>query len=140
EGHDAIVEQFRSALEAGRLATTYLFVGPEGIGKRSFAQKLAQVLLCKANDPARMQPCGQCESCRLAAVGNHPDLIEVSRLPGSKFLKVEQFIGSQERRNQQGFCHDISLRPMIGRRRVALVDDADWFTPESANSLLKTLE
>jgi DNA polymerase-3 subunit delta' len=29
---------------------------------------------------------------------------------------------------------------MLGRRRVAIIDDADWFTPESANCLLKTLE
>ena len=140
QGHDAVVEQFRGALVAGRLATTYLFVGPEGVGKRSFALKLAQALLCTGSDPVRLEPCGQCESCRLAAAGNHPDLLQVARYTGTKFLKVEQFIGERERRNQEGLCHDISLRPMISRRRVAIIDDADWFTPESANCLLKTLE
>ena len=140
EGHDAVVEQFRGSLAAGRLATTYLFVGPEGVGKRSFALKLAQALLCTGSDPVRLEPCGQCESCRLAAAGNHPDLLQVARYTGTKFLKVEQFIGERERRNQEGLCHDISLRPMISRRRVAIIDDADWFTPESANCLLKTLE
>jgi DNA polymerase-3 subunit delta' len=140
EGHDAVVEQFRGALAAGRLATTYLFVGPEGIGKRAFARQLAQALLCTASDPVRLEPCGQCESCRLAAAGNHPDLIQVARQTGTKFLKVEQFIGERDHRNQEGLCHDVSLRPMLGRRRVAIIDDADWFTPESANCLLKTLE
>ena len=47
EGHDAIVERFRSALETGRLASSFLFVGPRGVGKRSFALKLAQALLCQ---------------------------------------------------------------------------------------------
>jgi DNA polymerase-3 subunit delta' len=140
QGHDAVVELFRGALVAGRLATTYLFVGPEGVGKRAFALQLAKALLCTATDPTQLAPCGQCESCRLAAAGNHPDLITVQRQAGTKFLKVEQFIGPQERRNQEGLCHDVSLRPMLGRRRVAIIDDADWFTPESANCLLKTLE
>ena len=140
EGHDAVVEQFRRTLAAGRLATTYLFVGPEGIGKCSFALQLAKALLCPVGDPAALEACNQCESCRLAAAGNHPDLLRIERQSGSKFLKVEQFIGDKDHRNQQGLCHDVSLRPMLGRRRVAIIDDADWFTPESANSLLKTLE
>src|SRR5689334_4767753 len=140
QGHDAVVEQFRQALTAGRLATTYLFVGPEGIGKRAFALQLAKALLCTASDPTALEPCGRCESCTLAAAGNHPDVLLVERQSGTKFLKVEQFIGPRERRNQEGLCHDIALRPMLGRRRVAIIDDADWFTPESANCLLKTLE
>lgn len=140
KGHDAIVEQFRQTLAAGRLATTYLFVGPEGIGKRTFAWQLGKALLCTVHDAAILNPCGCCESCVLADAGTHPDLHLVERHAGTKFLKVEQFIGPQERRNQEGLCHDISLRPMLGRRRMAIIDDADWFTPESANCLLKTLE
>ena len=139
QGHDAVVEHFQHTLAARRLATTYLFVGPEGVGKRALALKLAQALLCTVRDAAALDPCGQCESCRLAAAGNHPDLLTIQR-EGSKFLKVEQFIGDREHRNQEGLCHDISLRPMLGGRRVAIIDDADWFTPESANCLLKTLE
>ena len=140
QGHDPIVQQFRETLAAGRLATTYLFVGPEGVGKRTFALKLAQSLLCTASEPTALAPCGQCESCRLFAAGNHPDFQLVERERGVRSLKVEQFIGDRDHRNQEGLCHDISLRPILSRRRVAIIDDADWFTPESANSLLKTLE
>jgi DNA polymerase III subunit delta' len=138
--HDAIVEQFRHTLAANRLASTYLFVGPEGVGKRTFARKLAQSLLCTESDPAALAPCGHCESCRLFDAGRHPDFTQIQKLSGTNSLKVEQFIGPRERRNQEGFCHDIALRPMLSRRRVAIIDDADLFTPESANSLLKTLE
>lgn len=140
QGHDAVVQQFRETLAAGRLATTYLFVGPEGVGKRTFAFKLAQSLLCTESDPAALSPCGQCESCRLFAAGSHPDFSLVQKMSGTNSLKVEQFIGRREHRNQEGLCHDISLRPILGPRRVAIIDDADLFTSESANSLLKTLE
>jgi len=139
-GHDDIAEQFRQTLTVGRLASTYLFIGPEGVGKRTFALKLAQALLCMENDPARLEPCGQCESCRLVAVGNHPDLDVIGLLPGKRELLIRQFIGEDETRNREGLCHNLALRPMLGQRRVAIIDDADWLRIESANCLLKTLE
>ena len=42
DGHDDVVEQFRRALVHGRLASSFLFAGPAGVGKRTFALKLAQ--------------------------------------------------------------------------------------------------
>src|SRR5687768_7436957 len=140
QGHDAVVEHFRQTLAAARLASTYLFVGPEGVGKRSFALKLAQVLLCLRNDPAEMSPCGECDSCRLAAAGSHPDLDVVGLLKDKRNLLISQFIGEDQSRNREGLCHNIAMRPMLGGRRVAIIDDADRLTTESANCLLKTLE
>ena len=85
-GHDEIVERFRQTLAAGRLASTYLFVGPPGIGKRRFAMELARSLLCTESPDAALEPCGQCDSCRLFAAGNHPDL-EVVGLPPDKSVE-----------------------------------------------------
>jgi DNA polymerase III subunit delta' len=139
-GHDDVVEQFRQTLSLGRLASTYLFVGPPGIGKRRFALELAQALLCTEADAASMEPCGRCESCRMYAAGNHPDL-ELIRLPADKStLPIDLFIGDRDHRNQEGLCHRIGLKPFFGRRKVAIIDDADHFGIASANCLLKTLE
>jgi DNA polymerase-3 subunit delta' len=139
-GHDNIVERFRQTLAAGRLASTYLFVGPPGIGKRRFALELAHALLCTEVPETALAPCGHCESCRMFAAGNHPDL-QVEGLPQDKAtLPIELFIGDREHRNQVGLCHQLSMKPFFGRRRVAIVDDADRFSIPSANCLLKTLE
>lgn len=138
--HDDVVDRFRRTLAAGRLASTYLFVGPDGIGKRTLALKLAKALLCRGTGAASLDPCGVCESCLLADARNHPDLHVVQRIAGKKFLLLEQFIGDRDHRHRTGMCHEISLRPMVGRRRVAIIDDADWLNQESANSLLKLLE
>lgn len=139
-GHDTVVEQFRQSLIKGRLASSYLFLGPQGVGKRSFALKLAKALLCTTADPADLLPCGNCDSCRQFDAGIHPD-IDVVQLPeGKRWLPLELFLGDREHRNQTGLCHNIALRPMMGRRRVAIIDDADGLTIESANCLLKTLE
>ena len=57
-GHERIRDQFAVAVAQDRLASTFLFLGPAGIGKRTFAIKLAETLLCpRALD---FEPCGTC--------------------------------------------------------------------------------
>lgn len=140
EGHDEVAQQFRRALDRDRLASTFLFVGPEGIGKRSFAVKLAQALLCQARPAAALEPCGGCASCSQVTAGTHPDLLQISKPRDRSAIPVELLIGSGERRMHEGLCHDISLKPFMGGRRIAIIDDADHLNEEGANCLLKTLE
>ncbi len=151
-GHDDQAERFRATLRRGRLASTYLFVGPSGIGKKRFALALAKSLLCQnisKDDP--LEPCNHCESCRMFEAGNHPDLERVSLellpllLPRVKKkdytkLPIDVFLGDQGHRNQEGLCHRIALKPFLGGRKIAVIDDADLITSDSANCLLKTLE
>ncbi len=140
EGHDEVVQRFRTMLARGRLAHTFLFVGPPGIGKRTFATRLAAALLCPAREAEALDPCGVCPSCLQVAAGTHPDLLQVAKPADKSFIPLELFIGPKEKRMQQGLCHDISLKPFMGGRRVAIIDDADYLNEEGANSLLKTLE
>jgi len=139
-GHDDVVHQFRRTLASGRLASTYLFVGPPGVGKRRFAMELAHSLLCIESNQAALEPCGKCDSCRMFAAGNHPDLDLVGLPPDKAMLPIELFIGDRDHRNQEGLCHRIGLRPFFGRRKIAIINDADHFGIPSANCLLKTLE
>ncbi|HUY91411.1 MAG TPA: DNA polymerase III subunit [Pirellulales bacterium] len=139
-GHDEIVEQFRRALARGRLASTFLFVGPEGVGKRGFALRLAQCLLCQERPAEQLEPCGQCASCTQVLAGTHPDLLQVAKPRERSEMPVALLIGSGERRMHEGLCHDISLKPFMGGRRIAIIGDADFLNEEGANCLLKTLE
>jgi DNA polymerase-3 subunit delta' len=139
-GHDDVVERFRRTLRSGRLASTYLFIGPNGIGKRRFAMELAQSLLCGEADETALAPCTTCESCRLFAAGNHPDFELVEKEADRSELRIELLVGDQKHRYQEGLCRRIALRPSLGRRKVAIIDDADLFSLGSANCLLKTLE
>jgi DNA polymerase III subunit delta' len=139
-GHDAIVERFRRTLEADRLASTYLFVGPSGIGKRRFALQLAHALLCTESADTLLKPCGHCESCRMFSTGNHPDLDVVGLRPDKSELAISQFVGFDDLLKQPALCQRIAFKPFYGGRRIAIVDDADHFNLSSANCLLKTLE
>jgi len=140
EGHDEVVERFRRALARGRLASAFLFVGPRGIGKRTFAQRLAQALLCQASPPNALMPCGQCDSCVQVRAGTHPDLTTIEKPAGKSAIPLELLLGDKEHRMREGLCHAISLKPFMGGRKVAIIDDADDLNEEGANCLLKTLE
>ncbi len=140
EGHDDVVERFRRAIARGRLASTFLFVGPAGIGKRAFADHLAQSLLCPYADAQTLVACGRCDACVQVASRTHPDLQIVEKPPDKSAIPVAAFIGEDNRRMREGLCHDIALKPFMGGRKVAIIDDADYLNEEGANSLLKTLE
>jgi DNA polymerase-3 subunit delta' len=139
-GHQGPLSRFKTSVARNKLASTYLFVGPEGIGKRTFALKLAQAVLCETNPIERLEPCGQCSGCVQVEKRTHPDLILVSKPNEKSILPVELFIGKGDKRRRQGLVYEIGLKPFCGGHRIAIVDDADYFNAESANCLLKTLE
>lgn len=140
EGHDAQIDLFRRAVQNGRLASTFLLVGPAGIGKRRFAIELAKSLLCETNPEEMLQACGNCPSCIQIDAGSHPDMETVSKPRDRAFIPVEVFIGDRDHRMREGLVHRMGLKPFRGGRRIAIIDDADFLRAEGANCLLKTLE
>ena len=130
-GHDHLVEELRKTLAQGRFPHALLFVGPEGVGKNTFALKLAQALLCERSPEAALDPCEICPSCLQIKAGTHPDLLTVARPEEKHELPIKII---------RELCLDLGLKPMRGSRRVAIVDDADDLNDEAANAFLKTLE
>lgn len=130
-GHDGVVEQLRRALAENRLPHAFLFVGPEGIGKRTFAIKFAQGLLCERRAPEALDPCGVCPACVQVRGGSHPDLLTAAKPEDKHDLPIAVI---------RDLCHDLGLTPARGGRKVAILDDADDLNDEAANAFLKTLE
>lgn len=139
EGHDAVAAMFAAAEAHGRIAGSYLFIGPPGVGKGAFARALAKSLACPAPQPG-LVACGRCASCVQAAAGSHPDIDIVAKPEDRATIPLEAFIGDAEHRMREGLCWRILLKPALGGRKVAIVLDADHLTDEAANCLLKTLE
>jgi DNA polymerase-3 subunit delta' len=130
-GHDRVVDDLRRALAQGRFPHALLFVGPEGIGKHLVARTLAQALLCERRPEEALDPCGACPSCLQVMAGTHPDVLAVARPEDKHELPIKSI---------RDLCHDLSLKPMRGQRRIAIIDDADDLSEEAANAFLKTLE
>lgn len=139
-GHERPKKWFEVALKQNRLASTFLFVGKDGIGKRTFAKLLAKSLFCKNSDHTTLRFCGHCEACVQVDASTHPDLIEIGKPADKSTIPVDLLIGPPEARMREGLCHDIRLKSFYGGRKVAILDDADTLQEEGANCLLKTLE
>ncbi len=139
-GHREQREMFRRMLRRHRLASGYLLVGPEGVGKRRFVQCLAECLLCQSHDPEDLEACGECAGCKPFQAGSHPDFLSLGCPEGKRELPIELFVGPRDRRGQAGLCYELSLRPLPGSRKIAVIDDADLMNDPAANALLKTLE
>jgi len=139
-GHDRQFQWFHQQYSSGRLGSSFLFVGPSGIGKRTFALKLAQALLCDEDPDGSLVPCETCSACQQVKSSSHPDLLTLRKKDDKSVIQVSQLVGEKERRMREGLCYDISLKPYYGGKRIAIIDDADYFNEESANALLKTLE
>ncbi len=133
-GQDRAVQTLRGALGRGRLAHALIFAGPPGVGKRSTALALATALFCK-NEPGL--GCGACEDCHLMETGGHPDLFveDLARAREEKATATRLSIAQIRRARSQ-----LSMRPVMGDKKVGLVDQAELLTTDAQNALLKTLE
>ena len=139
-GHRSVIHEFQAKLDNGRLGSTFLFIGASGVGKRRFAHKLAQCLLCRTTSEARLTACGSCATCRQVLAGTHPDLEQIAKPEDKSFIPVEFFIGDKQHRMREGLCPRIAMKPVRGGRKIAIIDDADFLNQEGANCLLKILE
>lgn len=120
----AVAKRSLEGAIANGTVQAFLLSGPPGMGKLALAREAARRLLCGGGDPA-----GECRSCRLATLREHPDLVE---------LEPE---GEQWRIGEIRRLGEItSRRPALGDRRVIILRDLRGLTAEAANAFLKLLE
>lgn len=125
-GQDRILALLDYSLKNNSVAHAYLLVGPRHVGKGTLALNLAQALNCDGINP----PCGQCRSCRRILENKHADVISIG-------LNSRTEIGIDDIRELQ---HLATLPPYEGKYKVFIIEDAEYFSTEAANSLLKVLE
>jgi DNA polymerase-3 subunit delta' len=131
EGQPRAVALLRRALEGGRLAHAWAFIGPPGSGRTTTALAFAQALICERGG------CGQCRACLQAVQGKHPDVHVLTPTPPESNPKGARAIRIAAIRELE---RQASLRPVTARHKVFVIDDADRMTGESPQAFLKTLE
>ena len=132
EGQPRPVALLRRALESGRVAHAYAFVGGAGSGRTTTALAFARTLLCETGSG-----CGRCRPCRLGAELKHPDLHLIVPTPPEANPKGARAIRIGAIRDLE---RQAALRPVMGRHKIFVLDDADRMTGESPQAILKTLE
>lgn len=128
-GRAALHERLQELVRQHRLPPVLLFTGPPGVGKRSCARALAAWLNC-GEAPNAPDACGECPPCRHTAAGTFADLLVV-QAGGKKEMGIDRA------RELRQF---VSLEPVHGRQRIALIEEAERLTVPAQNALLKVLE
>jgi DNA polymerase-3 subunit delta' len=150
---NALWQQIAAA--PGRMPHALLLHGGRGIGKRHFAQTLAQALLCETPDEQALA-CGHCSGCQLMAADNHPDLRwlvpevdqpvreevegeadDSAAAAPAKVTKASRAILIDQVRAIGEF---LALAAHRGGRRVVILAPAEALNGPAANALLKLLE
>ena len=116
-------------------AQTFLWSGPEGAGKKSYALSLTRSLFCKEGPV-----CAGCATCRQVLNRTHPDLFWVHR---------DHFWSDDPKdREKQGIVVNVAKHlseklnqaPFSAPFKVAVILESESLNKESQNVLLKTLE
>jgi DNA polymerase III subunit delta' len=131
--------RFFSSYTRERLAHGYLFTGPAGVGKRTFARYLAQSLLCVTPKETLLGYCGHCSGCKMVQSGTHPDLFTSRGQLKIGERDVEQGFHESEETTARDLVRQFSLHAYEDGWRIFIFEDVD-FTREAANALLAFFE
>ncbi len=129
-GHAWAVDLLRQHVAQGTFRHAYLFTGPQGVGRRPLALRLAQALNC-LQPAAPGEPCRLCRTCAQIEQMAHPDLAVVQAEQVGGTLKVDQIRDLQR---------SLSLAPYASPYRIALLLRFEEAHISAQNAFLKTLE
>ena len=125
-GQQHVVRTLRNAINSGRTAHAYLFVGPRGIGKTTLARIFAKALNCER--PVDGNPCCECESCRSIAAERSLAVFEVDAASRNSTADMRELADST------------LTSPVGGKYKIYIIDEVHMLSKAAWNVLLKTVE
>ena len=134
-GQPAAVAGLLAAITRDAVPQSYLFAGPDGVGKTTAAVEFARARVCRQPRPDG-DACGHCVNCARVAANEHPDVVRIA--PDGEFTRMWQLWSRSG--HPPGALETLPFAPVAGPVRVYLIEKAETLNDESANSLLKALE
>jgi DNA polymerase-3 subunit gamma/tau len=126
-GQRGVVETLRNALTSDRLAQSFIFAGPRGVGKTTTARILARALNCVSGPTA--DPCGTCDACREIAEGRDVDVMEID---GATYTGIDAV--------REVIVEPLSIAPMRDRYKIFIIDEVHRLSKNAFDALLKSIE
>ncbi len=126
-GQPAVTRTLANAIKTGRIAQSFVFAGPRGVGKTTTARILARALSCEKGPTAK--PCGACDACREIAEGRDIDVLEIDAATHTQVDNVREVI-----------IAGLSIMPVRNRYKVFIIDEVHQLSTHSFNALLKSIE
>jgi DNA polymerase-3 subunit gamma/tau len=126
-GQRGVTQTLRNAIAAGRIAQSFVFSGPRGVGKTTTARILARGLNCATGPTA--DPCGACDACVEIAQGRDIDVLEIDAATNTQVDKVREVIIS-----------GLGMAPVRNRYKIFIIDEVHRLSPQAFDALLKSVE
>jgi DNA polymerase-3 subunit gamma/tau len=126
-GQRGVTQTLRNAIAAGRIAQSFVFSGPRGVGKTTTARILARGLNCEKGPTA--DPCGECDACVEIAQGRDMDVLEIDAATNTQVDKVRDVI-----------IAGLAMAPVRNRYKIFIIDEVHRLSGNAFDALLKSIE
>jgi DNA polymerase-3 subunit gamma/tau len=126
-GQRAVTQTLRNAIGANRIAQSFVFAGPRGVGKTTTARILARGLNCEQGPTA--DPCGTCDACVEIADGRDMDVLEIDAATHTGVDKVRDVI-----------ITSLGTAPARDRYKIFIIDEVHRLSNQAFDALLKSIE
>jgi len=133
-GQELSVRMLKNSLYLERYFPVYLFSGQRGCGKTTTARVFAAAINCenlaqfRKTPKSHPVPCLACASCQAMLAGKHPDFIEIDAASHTGVDNVRQIVSASQ------------LLPLMGKKKIYLIDEAHMLSKAAFNAFLKILE
>lgn len=136
KGHDRVWNRMVQAIDSENQSGSFLFTGPEGIGKKKVAMALAQYFLCLTENG-----CGFCNSCkRVASESKTKEGSESSDYLGHEGLLFLEPQNNIIKIDQAERVKEFLRLRALSKKRFIIINEAHRMNLSFANAILKTLE
>jgi len=126
-GQRAVTQTLRNAIASRRIAQSFVFAGPRGVGKTTTARILARALNCEQGPTA--DPCGVCDACIEIAEGRDMDVLEIDAATNTQVDKVREII-----------IAGLGMAPVRDRHKIFIIDEVHRLSAQAFDALLKSIE
>ena len=126
-GQEHITNTLKNAIAQNKVAQSFLFCGPRGVGKTTCARILAKTLNCLDRSDDN-EPCNKCSSCTSFHENANFNIFELDAASNNSVDDIRNLV------------EEVRYPPHSGKYKVYIIDEVHMLSTAAFNAFLKTLE
>lgn len=120
-----LISYFQNAVSSDSLRQSYIIKGEAGLGKKEACKEISRYIMCQSGTA-----CGKCNGCLSFGANANPDCIIISN-EDKKTIELEKI---------RRIIKEAYIKPVSGRYKLFIIQNAHLMDPAPQNALLKVIE